>query len=1233
MSESDPTFPVVAIGASAGGLEACRQMLSCLPPDSGMAFVLVQHLDPAHESQLSHILARSTLMPVIEATDGMQVHANHFYVIPPNAALEMVGDNLRVISPAETTHPHLVVDRFLRSLAKAVNSRAVAVILSGTGADGTLGVCEIKAAGGVTIAQDAASAVHSGMPQSAALSGSIDFVLPPAEIAARLLRLVDGHPYLHADLLDVPDQEDFDCILRYVREVTSVDFSHYRESTIKRRVLRRAMLFGQKSLPEYFELLKRDPGEVQALYRDLLINVTSFFRDPELFKVLQTSVFPRILAEKATGVPVRIWIPGCSTGQEAYSIAMALMECLDANEVQPPIQIFATDLRGENALAKARAGLYPDSIESEISPERLRRFFTKEGNLYRVRKFVREICIFAQQNITIDPPFSHVDLISCRNVMIYMSPALQQRVLPIFHYALNVPGFLVLGSSESVGAMTVGFDLVDQSWKVYAKRPVPLLYPHAASARYGPMSRNNAAATKAPRAPDFNKAAERVLLDRYAPPGVLINSAFDILQFHGGTGDYLRVPAGEPTTSLIKMAPEGLFLELRSAVSEASETHQPVLRKDVRMRVNGEIRKITLDVTPVTVTGAEGHCFLVLFDDSNAGRKHDSSRVSHLRGLFRRVTGVFAGTAQPGGAAELKELRQELGVTKEYMQSLLAQQDVANEELRSSSEEVMSSNEELQSTNEELETAKEELQSANEELTTVNDQLSLRNTELAQANNHFVNLLNSAGIPLVVVDGGLRIRFFTPQATQTMNLLSGDVDRPITDIKPAIAVDNLEDLIHGVLNSLQPLRDDVQDREGHWHSLRIYPYRTSDNRIDGAVIVLIDIDDMRRAKDQLQQQSATLTQADQRKNEFLAMLSHELRNPLAPMGNALQIIDAPGVKPADVERAHDVLRRQFTQITHIVEDLLDATRISHGKIEIHRQCVELGEVIKAAMESSHSIFVVRGHKLEVELCPAPMSVDADPVRLNQILVNLLNNAAMYTDAHGEIKIGCRCEEHNGKREAVITVRDNGRGIPPELLPHVFELFTQGEDLENQRHSGLGVGLALARKLIEMHDGSIEARSEGVGKGSEFTVRLPLVDVAPTPSAVATSHPDQNRCRVLIIEDNADQAETLAMLLAEWGHDVKTASNGTAGIELALEYRPDVALVDLGLPGLSGFEIAHRIRAHTQLKHTLLVAQTGLGQTQDRQRARTSGFDHHLVKPLDPDELRAVLASVQTRPPA
>ncbi len=830
---------IVGIGASAGGLEAFQELLQALPEDTGMAFVLVQHLAPKHESILSELLSKATKMPVIEVREGMAVQPNHVYVIPPNADMSVVDGVLHLSPLAADRARRMPIDMFLRSLADDQQGRAIGVILSGTASDGTLGLQAIKALGGVTFAQDDASAKYSAMPRSAIAAGIVDYVLPPDSIARELKRIAK-HIHIFAD--DQSDagelgasSEALNKIFAMLRNTSRVDFSYYKHGTIKRRIVRRMFLRKIDSLEEYLRFLRKNHDEVEALFNDVLINVTVFFRDPDAFEVLRKQAFPLMLNGKGPNAPIRIWVPGCSTGEEAYSLAIALLEYLGEKASDFQIQIFATDV-SENIIQKARAGVYPESIAMDITSERLRRFFQKVDSGYQISKSIRDMCVFAKQDIAKDPPFSKLDMISCRNVMIYMGQLLQRRIIPLFHYALNPDGVLFLGSSETVGGFGDLFTSIDKKYKIYNKKPnasaVAFNFVPQFDMDEEPRSQNEAA----PQRVDLQRVADQILLNRYAPASVMVNGKLDIVQFIGQTGRFLDPAPGDASLNLLKMVKSGLQLELRLGFEKVKQTG--TFRKEgLLIEHNGSLKNLNFEIIRVKNTPGKELYHLVVFEE-----------VSRTHGSPPETTGTEKPAKKAGNTKltktelESARLKEELEATRDYLQSIIEEQRTTNEELRSANEENQSSNEELQSINEELETAKEELQSTNEELQTVNEELQNRNDELSQLNNDLNNLLSSVNIPIIMLGNDLRIRRFTPMAEKIMNLIATDVGRPITDIKPNLKIQDLRQSIARVINTLEIHENDVEDNSGRWYSMRIRPYRTLDNKIDGVVLVFLDIE-------------------------------------------------------------------------------------------------------------------------------------------------------------------------------------------------------------------------------------------------------------------------------------------------------------------------------------------------------------------------------------------------------
>jgi two-component system, chemotaxis family, CheB/CheR fusion protein len=844
-SRTSDDVTIVGVGASAGGLEAFSSMLRVLPPNPGFAVVLVQHLAPQHESALPTLLTSYTSMPVLQVTDGMPAEPNHVYVIPPNFQMGLTDGLFQLKPRAEDRTQYTPIDSFLTSLAEHAQSRAIAVILSGTASDGATGVREIKGAGGITFAQKPETAKYDGMPRAAIATGMVDMVLSPAEIALKLSQ-VAAHPYVrefvapNGDELDVRD-EQLRRIFELLRPVSGIDFKHYKLPTIKRRLLRRMALHRLTDVQHYIRHLEETPAEIRSLYQDLLIHVTRFFREPDSFKALAQQVFPTLVEDRGEDRPIRAWVSGCATGEEAYSLAITLLEFLQGRHQDIRIQIFATDV-SDTAIEHARAGLYPSTIEADVPPDLLRRFFTKVDGRYRVSKTVRDVCVFARQDLTKDPPFSRLDLILCRNVLIYMDVVLQQRLISVFHYALTDHGFLVLGQAETVGAQVGLFSLAEKKFRIYRKKSAPRA-PMAMSVDYmAPGVPKQRLASDAPQAEKaLQTEVSRIIFDRYAPPGVVVDSDLQIVQFRGQTGAYLEPAPGEASLNLLKMSREGLLYGLRTAMHTARKTRAPVRRLGLRVRSARGWTPVNLDIIPLTSSGRPH--YLVVFQEPHRTRSEDEDIAESIP-----LKSPSPRARQREQKSHVDLLERELAASREYLQSIIQELEAANEELQSANEEILSSNEELQSTNEELDTAKEELQSTNEELNTLNEELHGRNEELSRVNSDLVNLLASVQIAIVIISSDLRIRRFTPMAEKVLNLIPGDLERAIGHIKPNVDCPDLEQLILESIDTVAPVEREVRDRSGHWYSLRIRPYKNVDNRIDGAVLTLFDVDVPKRSE-------------------------------------------------------------------------------------------------------------------------------------------------------------------------------------------------------------------------------------------------------------------------------------------------------------------------------------------------------------------------------------------------
>ncbi|HET6202904.1 MAG TPA: chemotaxis protein CheB [Planctomycetota bacterium] len=816
--------PVAGIGASAGGLAALTRFFDSMPADGGIAFVLVQHLDPNRASLTAELLARHTRMPVVQVARDTAIEANRVYVIPPNRYLSIEEGTLRVRPPAERCAVRMPVDFLLRSLAEERGERAIGIVLSGTGTDGTLGLREIRAAGGLTIAQDPATAEHDGMPRSAIDSG-VDHVLPVEGMPEALLRYV-RHPYAAgAPAPATPEEAEnhLGSILAILRTRARFDFRAYKRATLQRRIQRRMSLRHVEGMPEYLRLLRGDPAELAALRKDLLISVTRFFRDPKGWAAVQKEVIPRLLERKAPGELVRAWVPGCATGEEAYTVAMLLIEGMHAAEKSCPIQIFASDV-DPDALEVARAGVYSESIESEIEPERLRRFFAKQEHGYRVSKEMRECVVFAQQNLLADPPFSRLDLVSCRNLLMYLEPTAQNRALTLLHFSLVEGRYLFLGTAETIGVQDDLFEVVSKKWRLYRRigptRHDRVAFPVAAASE--PSSAAEPRPPGVPSAGRFPSLVQQVLLDRFAPASVVVNRKGEILYFCGPTHDYLAQPTGLPANDLLAQARPGLQSKLRGALHRAIRDDRVVAARGVRVRRGTAFHRVEFTVEPLRAPPETEGLLLVSFRDEREGPQ----------------------APVPPTAAEesvVQQLEHELKGARDDLQSTTEEFETANEELNAANEEVTSVNEELQSTNEELETSKEELQSLNEELNTVNAQLEAKVEQLERVNNDLANLLSSTDIPTVFLDAGFRLRRFTPAATRLFNLLPSDLGRPIADIAPKFSDPDFLAEARGVLDRLAPATKEVRTSEGRWFMRQILPYRTQDDRIDGVVVTFSNV--------------------------------------------------------------------------------------------------------------------------------------------------------------------------------------------------------------------------------------------------------------------------------------------------------------------------------------------------------------------------------------------------------
>ena len=1092
-------FSIVGIGASAGGLEAFTELLKHLPADSGLGFVLVQHLDPTHESALTEILGRVTAMPVSEVANDQAVLPNHVYVIPPNASLIIQQGVLTLQPRRQTGGAQRSIDRFFQSLAEDLHERAIGVVLSGTATDGTVGLEAIKGEGGLTFAQDGKSAKYDSMPQSAAATGCVDFVLSPANIARELVRVAQ-HPYLASDGTDpqAADPNALAKILLLLRRGFGVDFSLYKPGTIRRRLARRMVLNKLNKLHAYAGFLQGNAAELGALYADMLISVTSFFRNPEAFEVLKQIVFPKLLTPQRE-YPVRVWVLGCSTGQEAYSLAMAFEEyCGQTSSHTPRLQIFATDLN-RAVLDKARRGLYVKSLVQDVSAERLRRFFVEEDGGYRVHKRIRELCIFARQSILSDPPFSRVDLISCRNLLIYLESVAQKKILPAFHYALKPGGFLFLGASESVGAFSELFECADKQQKIFSKKPAPTpifrmadSLGHSTANPQIPSGASGGTPEEIRAGPDAQREADRVTLKQFGPPGVLVNAELQVLEFRGSTGAYLEVPAGKASFDLLRMAREGLALPLRAALTKAKKEDRTVREENVPVRRDDETRMVDIQIIPLK--NLKERCYLILF--AEAERRSAGVDPVSLISNRRRAGSKGAGSGPKRATEQSKkrshesqriaELERELGLTRDKRQSLREENEAANEEFQAASEELQSANEELQSINEELETSKEELESTNEELTTVNEEMVNRNAELNRLNSDLNNFQTSVHLAVVLLGRDLTIRRFSPLAEKAFSLRASDVGRPIGALKHDLDFPGLEQFLAQVIDTAQSQEREVQDKEGRWYLLRARPYLALDNKIDGATLVLVDINALKLSERAAESARASLERLAEDKDELMGILTHDLKNLLSGMQMSAERLGESSGSLADprLRLMVENISHSSSQMLAFVKEFLTNASFGHGltiKIESISLSEAVARVIGQYQEAAH-----RKELVLQKVLPAENAVvQADSAALGQVLGNLLSNAVKFSPPGKEISIGVRSE----KSYFEFYVQDQGPGFTEEDKTRMFQRYVRLSARPTGGEPSAGLGLSIVKKLVDAMGGALTCESTA-GSGARLMVSLP-----------------------------------------------------------------------------------------------------------------------------------------------
>ncbi|ELP31045.1 chemotaxis protein CheB [Rhodopirellula baltica] len=1337
MEESVPGFAmpskVVGIGASAGGLQSLEALFDELNSETGLAIIVIQHLSPDFDSMMDQLLSRHSDMPVCLIEDGMYVKPNHIYLLPPGQHVIISNRRLLLAERAKGQSLSFQIDEFFRTLAQDAGPDSVGIILSGTGTDGSRGVCDIAAAGGMVIVETTETAAFDGMPRSAYETGVADLVLSPPEIAKALHRIAGDDPTI---LNGAATRESLDpgqylespnrLIFGLLHNTFNIDFSQYKTEIFSRHIERRLRLAQKASIHDYIELLRTDTDELNQLYSDMLIGPTDFFRDSKAFDRLELDVFPQLVDDLNPQEDFRCWVAGTATGEEAYTLAIQLAEEFDRRGIEKRIRIFASDVH-DPSLLKAGRGVFTHDRLASITPERLEKYFIERQDGFHVTPEIRKLVVFTPHNVIRDAPFTRLDLISCRNLLIYLTPATQQRVLSLFHFGLKTGGVVCLGNSESLGDLRNEFQPLDESLRIYRKfREISSTAPTGVAIRR-PWPANPPAGTEVARERTATRQLLKTydkLLEKFLSPAILINSQKEILHVFGGAGAYLSFNDGRPQNHLLNI----ILPELRSALSIAL------------VQLNRDGNPVAIEQIPCSLDGQQRFVKLTV-DKFEIGNERDGTALIQIETQSTQESQLDIDVLTAEQVIAVEYLERELQFTQSHLQSTIEEHQSTNEELQSTNEQLTASNEELQSTN-------EELHSVNEELYTVNAEHQRKIDELTELNDDIDNLLTTTNVHTLFLDSRLRLRRFTPRIAELFNLIPQDIGRPINAFTHRLQDPFLTESIKEVIQTEQFVQREIKDENGQWYLLRIFPY-LSRGTVEGAVVTLVDVTMLQAATEALQKSEERFdlavrgsnagiwdwkdvtkeaiwcsrrmyallgrTPTDEmtvslweelihpddharvmaalnshlesntpfdieyrmeygttneyrwfhmrgsaerksgrsetrmagsfedvtqrreaqqevkqgvaRRDQFLAMLSHELRNPLGAVTNAIAIMSSEETKPDVTERALGVVKRQLGQMSRLLDDLLDVSRITHGKIELRKQQTDLTKMIEQAVITTQSRADGADLELTVALPSTPLIVDGDPARLEQVTMNLLTNAVKYTPPGGKIRLELKDDGQN----AYLEVQDNGAGISSDKLNEIFSLFYQSDETLDRSNGGMGVGLTLVKAVVELHDGSVTAKSDGIGCGSTFTVTLPLscnevIDANEAPQSMATKLQS-----IVLVEDIDDAREMLSGLLELRGLNVYEASDGAAGWNKIREINPHAAIIDIGLPVMDGHELARRIRsdpAHSSIK---LVALTGYGQDKDREAVRESGFDLHLVKPLNPEKLDQILTELSEMP--
>lgn len=1338
---TEENFLVVALGASAGGLEALEDFFHNTATNSGMAYVIIQHLSPDFKSVMDQLLERQTEIPIHVIEHGMKIEANTIYLLPPRKEVIVSSGRLLLADRALSRELSFPIDEFFRSLAQDFNERSVAVVLSGTGSDGSRGILDVHAAGGLVIAQTEASSAFDGMPRSACDTGIVDIVLAPKAMPAALTRYKDKPSEIAPSIFESPEdsndgadymESSMRSILAILNQNYGLDFSQYRAPTIARRIERRLHMSGTEQLDEYEKRLKTDVKELDQLYRDLLIGVTGFFRDRGVFERLEFDVMPSLIEKIPENGEFRAWVAGTATGEEAYSLAILLIEKFEAADIDCKAKIFASDVHDQSLFFAGR-GIYQAHHLEGVTPERLERFFTLRQDGYHVSPELRKMVVFTPHNFLRDAPFTRLDLVTCRNVLIYLTQPAQRKALSMFHFALKKNGILCLGASETVGDLKDEFETIFEVSRIYRKHrdahvSISTRTGSPRALRRGVSNQvvnllHDSKSTSTRAMPTTHSPATSnlismydKLLDNFIPPSILINENRELIHSFAGASKFLRVADGRPSSDMQDNLHPDLKSVFLSGIRHATKTKEPITFRSIECDFDKEVEHVKLTTYPI-IEGENIEAILVQFES-------DSPPPKEI------VDELYSGA---NNSEEMKALDRELQVTRNNLQSTIQELQTTNEEFQAGNEELTAANEELQSTN-------EELHSVNEELYTVNAEHQRKIDELTELTDDMDNLLTTTNVHTLFLDRELLLRRFTPKAAELFNLIPQDIARRFGSFTYNLVDDDLIDEIKGVLETGVSFQKEVQNKKDDWFLLRIFPY-LAQGHVDGVVLTLVDITSLKKTAEELRlseerfdlavkgsnegiwdwsdvnqesmwcsdrlyeliglnREETQMTfslwtelihpedrdeamqclsthlehnerydleyrlecgsgdyrwfhvcgeavrdennqairmagsledisesrkdredvqEAVRRRDEFLAMLSHELRNPLGAILNATSLLESGAVGEEITAEACNVVTRQSRQMARLLDDLLDVSRITHGKIELHLEQVNLLEIANEAIDIIRPKIQANDQQISVELPNHSVYVHGDPSRLQQVFANLLTNATKYTPQYGDIAVTITSENN----EAVVRFQDTGCGMTEEMQGKVFELFVQSDATIDRSNGGMGVGLTLVRAVLDLHGGEISAKSAGPNKGSEFTVRLPQIE---SPSGV-TNIPTTSKGRVnrvVIVEDIKDARMMFEAILQLKGCEVFSAKDGKEGYELISKVKPDLALIDIGLPEMDGYEVARKLRADETNDKTYLVALTGYAQKADREAVKAAGFNHHLVKPLKQEELDQIL---------